>query len=739
MDSRAAPVPAGATGQDAAAWVRPEPEHAARIRPPVARPGRRSVVAAMTALAATASAAALTACSVPAPRRTGPAADPAPGIPIAASRHAVLMQILAHPDDDLYFMNPDTRRMLDSGVPVVCVYVTAGEANGVNKVPGRPRPAADRSAYSSARHQGLRQAYATLLGLDKFTAWQTGVMSLRGDRRAEINSLAAGARRVDLIFLNLAMHTPRNHRPGLPSLWRDRVLELPTVVASDSPVRRIDSYGYDRLVGVLVGLMDRYRPTVVQTLDPDPDIQYSNEATRRADSEQHGYSDHGDHTAVASFSWAAMIRWVAESARDGGEIPAFVATSFRGYYNRHWPKNLPDPVLREKAAHLVPYGGDPGWSCGNSGGCGDYNVGGGRPLTNTKGWVRSTHHRHPGPRTVVATGPDGRLTVYGVLGLRAVRWRETERGSGRWEPPSDLGGGPLAPTLGATALGDGRQLLLALRFVAISGHGGDNAREIALLEQRSPGGPFLAWRGLGNPERDDDRGRRIGVPVAVTAPDGRVHLFVRNADNGVSTRIREADGGWSDWRALDGHGAVQDGLSTVVDAAGRIHVFGAGFDTVHHWTQDAPGRPLVHRPGGQLPAAVGTPAALAGADGSVQLLYRTERPWRRTFERDSRGSASAALTRVGADGGRLPDILFDGYGRVAAAGAPEGDGAVLVGLDLQGRVQLRHGGRVLTRTAGPLALDTPVPALTPAGPTVVGLGPDAHPWTWSPGTDAVAG
>ncbi|MCX4818715.1 PIG-L family deacetylase [Streptomyces sp. NBC_01142] len=689
-------------------------------------PSRRTVV---TATAAVATAAALTSCSVPAPRRAGPMADPAPGMPIATSRRAQLMQILAHPDDDLYFMNPDTQRMLDSGVPLVCVYVTAGEANGLNKVPGQPTPVADKTAYSSARHQGLRQAYAALLGLPRFTDWQKGVATLRGDQRAEINTLANGARRVELIFLNLAMHTARGGRMGLPSLWKDRALGLRTVVADDSPVRKAGSYDYDQLVDVLVGLMDRYRPTAVHTLDPDPDIQYSDETTRKNDSEQRGYSDHADHTAVACFSWAAMVSWVAEATQEGGQVPAFVATSFRGYYNRHWPKNLPESVLKRKAAHLVPYGGDAAWECGNAAGCGDYNVGGKRPLKNKKGWVRSTHYRYPGARPAVAAEPDGRLAAYGVLGLRAVRWRETERDSGRWGNPDDLGGGPLAPALGAATLADGRQLLFGLRFSALSGHGAANTREIVLLEQRSAGGPFLAWQGLGNPERTDDRGRRIGVPVAVTAPDGRVHLFVRNADKGISTRVRDTEGHWDGWQDLAGS-EIQDGLTTVVDGAGRIHVFGAGHASVHHWTQDAPGQPLTHRPAGQLPVAVDSPAALAGKDGRIQLLYRVERAWKQETPDDGRGTASHRLTAVRPDGGRLPAVRFDGYGPVSAATAP--NGAVLLGRDLRGQVQLRLGGRLLTRTSGPLALDTPALHLGRSGATVVGLGADAHPWIWAP-------
>ncbi|NEE14687.1 PIG-L family deacetylase, partial [Streptomyces sp. SID7499] len=88
--------------------------------------------------------------------------------------------------------------------------------------------------------------------------------------------------------------------------------------------------------------------------------------------------------------------------------------------------------------HLVPYGGAPDWECGNPSGCGDYNIGGDRPLASRKGWVRSTHHRYPGPRARVASGADGRLTVYGVLGLRAVRWRESAPGSGTLDGPDDL-------------------------------------------------------------------------------------------------------------------------------------------------------------------------------------------------------------------------------------------------------------------------------------------------------------
>ncbi|MER5768009.1 PIG-L family deacetylase [Streptomyces sp. NPDC001985] len=672
---------------------------------------------ALGALGATATA--VGGCSVPEPQRPVPAADPAPGLRIATSGRAQLMQILAHPDDDLYFMNPDTQRMLDAGVPLVCVYVTAGEHTGVNRVPGqRGEVRADTRAYSSARHQGLRQAYATLLGLDKFTPWSKGIATLRGDRVAEINTLTQGSRRVELIFLNLPEHT-RRRWAALPSLWNDRSLSVHTVLAQDSPVRETVAYDYEGLLGVLVGLMQQYRPTVVHTLDPDPDIQLSDESTRRRDSEQRGYSDHGDHTAAACFGWAAMVRWVAEATENGGQVPGFVTHAFRGYYGRHWPKNLPPRVLQEKAGHLVPYGGDPAWQCGNDAGCGDYGVGGGRPLQNKKGWVRSTHHRFPGARPAVSVDPGDRLAAYGVLGLRAVRWRETEAGSGQWGLPDDLGGGPLAPALGAAALRDGRQLLFGLRIAALGGRGAANRREIVLLEQSTPGGRFLPWTGLGTPEHTDDRSRRMGVPVAVTAPDGRVHLFVRTADRQVATRVRAVSGRWSPWRDLGG-APVQDGLSAVADTAGLVHVFGAGRDSVRHWAQSVPGGEVSFRPEGIGPVPGGPVAALPGRDGGVRLHYRTP--------------ATSTVTAVSVTGSgevtARPDGM-PGYGPVSAAAGPRGATALL-SLGEDGRVRLRTGGGVPAREGGAPALASPALLAGPHGATAVGMGADARPWIWRP-------
>ena len=294
-------------------------------------------------------------------------------------------------------------------------------------------------------------------------------------------------------------------------------------------------------------------------------------------------------------------------------MPGFVATAFRGYYNRHWPKNLPPRCSRRRPPTSSRTAATrTGSAATRPAAATTTSAASARSRTRRAGSAPPTTAT-PAPAPPSPPSPPAGSSHTGCSGCVRSAGGRPGRGSGQWGNPDDLGGGPLAPALGSATLGDGRQLLFALRFAALDGRGGPNRREVVLLEQRSPGGEFMAWKGLGNPERDDDRGRRIGVPVAVAAPDGRVHLFVRNADKGISTRVRDTDGRWDRWRDLGG-AEIQDGLSTVVDGAGRVHVFGAGRETVHHWTQDTMGLPLTFRPGGDLPAP-GDPLAAAADRG----------------------------------------------------------------------------------------------------------------------------
>ncbi|MFI1331449.1 PIG-L family deacetylase [Streptomyces sp. NPDC020845] len=687
---------------------------------------RRQALAALAALTA-ATTAACSGSSGASPTSAVPVRplSPRPAESFANTENALLLQILAHPDDDLYFMNPDAEHMLTAGVPVVCVYVTAGEAAGINREAGTPRPGADKAAYSAARHQGLRQAYAQLLGLDKFTRWRRSVLELPGGVTAETNVLGNGGRSVRLVFLNIAMLSAGNVR--IPQLWNLPGILMRTLIAADSPVRTPSTYRHQTLVDVLAGIMDRYRPTVIHTLDPDPDFQV-HDATHPRDNDQPGCSDHRDHTPVALFAWKAIAQWADDVARREKRAPRFTVTSFRGYYNQRWPHNLPPAVVEQKARAVAAYGGSPQWDCGNAAGCGDYGQGGTRPLTNRKGWIRSTHYRYPSALPTPLTDPDGRLVAYGALGAQAVRWRETAPGSGRFGAPQGLGGGPLAPALCAVRDARGRHVLVALRFSALDGQGGANTRELVALEQRTPGGPFRAWTGLGTPDSDPEHGRRVGCPAAVATPDGRVHLFVRTADKGLATRIRDANGAWGPWQRLDG-GEIQDGLTVLLDRQARVHVVAAGRDTVHHWAQDRPDGPVALRPLAGLPRPGEQPGAVPSPDGSIALVYRPP------------AGAVPYLHDLHGAGTSVPLRHFEGYGPVtahalAASGGRQGP-LLLLSRDLNGEVQVQYGTKPAAKPLRPTSRLVPVgtPTLL-AGEgeqvRVVGMSPGATPWIWRP-------
>ncbi|MBB5938142.1 PIG-L family deacetylase [Streptomyces zagrosensis] len=736
-------------------------------------PGRRQVVAALAALTAAGVVGGRAGASTASPSAAaeGPAdpvrsVDPHAAEPftsVTGDKDALLLQVLAHPDDDLYFMNPDARHVLDGGASVVSVYVTAGEARGLNFAPGRPLPAVDKPGYTASRQQGLRQAYAEMLGLHRFARWQRSVLKLPGGITAETNVLAQGGRSARLVFFNIATLSAAGHRT--PDLWDTPGATMESLLPTGSPLRRISTYRHQSLVDALAHLMDRYRPTLIHTLDPDPDFQV-HDATHRRDNDQPGCSDHRDHTPIALFAWKAMFQWASDATRRDGRAPRFTTTAFRGYYNQRWPHNLPADVLGDKARFLAAYGGGPDWECGNAAGCGDYSQGGTRPLRNRKGWIRSTHYRYPGARLAPVTEADGRLVAFGVLGTQLVRWQETAAGSGRWAAPDNLSGGPLAPALSAVVDRAGRQLVFALRFAALEGQGGANVRELVVLEQQHRGGAFRAWKSLGNPEGDPDRGRRVGCPAAVATPDGGVHLFARTADKSIATRVRDPHGRWSPWRRITEVGApgagtaasadageIQDGLTVTLDAKGRVHVFAAGRGTLRHWAQSRTGGPVTAQPPTGLPIPGEQPAAALDPSGALLVTYRT--PAAPDPIAYSIGGGAAASKRA-----PTPLRAFDGYGPLATSYAPTSadtrtdphtdadadadsrantPGLLALGRGRDGEAILQYGtGAGARPTRSPHRLrPVGLPALVPPGPRapaarVIGISPAATPWLWQP-------
>ncbi|MFD0383023.1 PIG-L family deacetylase [Streptomyces stramineus] len=527
-----------------------------------------------------------------------------------------------------------------------------------------------------------------MLGLDRFAPWKKSVLDLGNGVKAETNELVNGARKAQLIFLNIAMMSAGEMR--LPLLWERPRTAMQSLVATGSPAPPAPSTTttrwWTRWPRSWTGSSRPWStpwtrtPTTRSTTPPTPRTTTTGPAPTTATTPRRRSSP----GRRSPSGWPTPLSATATPALRHHGLPRLLQPALAA-------QSAPE-VVEQKHRLVAAYGGDPQWECGNPGGCGDYGQGGDRPLKNRKGWIRSTHYRYKGATTAPGTDKAGRLEAYGVLGLQAVRWQETSAGSGRWGEPQNLGGGPWPRRRHR----QGRRRAPAGVRPAVLRPGKPGPPRHPRDRGAGAARPGRAVQSLAGPRqpRAPPRPRPPGGHAGRRGhPDGRVHLFVRNAGKGVSGRVREADGKWGRWQSLHGE-EIQDGLTVVLDARQRVHVFGEGRDTVHHWTQDEPGKPVRHQPVKGLPQPGGLPGAALGPDGELALVYRTPATLQPAVYRFAPGPDDSA--------GDFGDIAttelqdFAGYGPLAAhtlAARGGKDTVMVLGRALNGEIQLTDGGQ----------------------------------------------
>jgi LmbE family N-acetylglucosaminyl deacetylase len=646
-----------------------------------------------------------------------------PEIPIQArlTKRAAFLQIVAHPDDDLYFLNPDVADAVRTGTEVVTIVLTAAEADGVNGAGGRPDPA----GYAAARQHGLRSAYAAMAGEESDAPWLRERIPTRGGV-AELHTLTA-APRIRLVFLNIAMGTysgtgdDSNHTE-LAALWAGKRKSQPTrpptgaLMADGASATSATSYTREQLIGTLADLLQKFQPTLVRTLDPDPERRGPEPQAHAWFSDGGLHTDNEDHTATARFAYAALAR---HHETPQGELT--LVDSYIGYGNARWKHNLGRGATAEKLALLSLYGWADHRPCGEPAGCGDLNVGSRAPTT---GWLQSTNLRHPGTTDWLRLGRDGRLVGYAVVGGRVRRWTETEPGGGRFGGGTDIGGSGLARHLTVAEDAAGRVHLAALRIVPDPGLSGPFHEVMVAADDGR--GRFAAWTNLGAPHGPvTGLPTGIGNPVLAVDGSGVHHLFVRNGDKSVSWATRDpSDGpGWSDWTDIGGvH--VRDGLAAVVNRSGEVELYADGH-VLWRWRITGDGVPR---------------ATEVGLPGSADALTLAPLP----------GERCAMVTR-GADTGEVVGRIresparewrgperqlggSDGFGVIAAH--PHRDGLFLAQRGRRGLTEViwqpdaDTAGTARRWLSGPAMAHGPALASDVAGNTVVAVvGPDAELYT----------
>lgn len=222
------------------------------------------------------------------------------------------LQMVAHPDDDLLFMNPDIIREVERGACVRTVYLTTGDANR-------------DSSYWLLREEGIRAAYATMAGADD--AWTMGTLTVEG-RELQLATLE-DAPGISLVF----MHLPDGNRRGTgnaihdhQSLMRLWLGEIETIDAVDGA----QSYTSAELRRTLTGIIDDFHTDTLRAQDWTLDFRTG---------------DNADHTAAAQY-----VRAAAAHATHAHRLMGYA-----GYPSWTQPANVNGRELGLKADAIMAY------------------------------------------------------------------------------------------------------------------------------------------------------------------------------------------------------------------------------------------------------------------------------------------------------------------------------------------------------------------------------------------------
>ncbi|MFC6087924.1 PIG-L family deacetylase [Saccharothrix lopnurensis] len=533
---------------------------------------------------------------------------------------ASYVNVVAHQDDDILFLNPDLANSIAAGRPNTTIYLTAGEATrplGSGRPDDPPfdecgsRGDLDREDYARCRQLGIRAAYAHMA--DVADEWTEDLLTADiGDTSftVEVHTLVDHPD-LRLVFLDLPEwgnlsddvtvpedegHTPTHRGASLYHLWSNE-RGARTIVPSGSLLYDSDTRNWfpdrDHLISLLRHLFAWLRPTVVRTQDPDPDPRHEDPAWLH---------DHSDHVSGARFATEAAFGYDGPDGR-----PVARVVPYRCYNIQHSQVNLDAGRRADKAATFSAY---EGWDT-DSALEGIYAA-----------WTQRMVYRHTTGTTWAGLNEDGRPQVFAAQGNRLVTW--WRKASGQWSGPLAYKvPGPLAPGVSVTTNEDGRLQVFARRL---------DDHEIVTTWQVAVNGAFAGWAGLGNPNGGTDLAAQVGTPVAKLTADGRIRVFVKNGGGGLSVLAQaEPDGAFEDsWQDAAGSG-LQDGLAVGLDRSGGVDVFGYavqdGVGRIRHWSapppdEDGPVGPFAPRPDLVSFESSGPPSLATTCDGEQDVFYR---------------------------------------------------------------------------------------------------------------------
>ncbi|MGW4476955.1 RICIN domain-containing protein [Nonomuraea sp. NPDC004354] len=219
------------------------------------------------------------------------------------------LNLVAHHDDDLLFLNPSISDAIRGGACVRTVFLVASDYHDT-----------DREGYVLARERGVRAAYARMAGLPE-SAWTSQEITVNGHNLLEWRL----GDRLSILEVRL---------PDNGSAYDDITYGSTRALYNDGATipdfYRRNTYTRADLTVTLIADLDAFRPSVVNTLDPSADVHDGDE-----------YLDfHHDHVIIA---------------RLAGDAVAAAATHpqvryYRDYPNRYAAANLSQQAIDDKLA-----------------------------------------------------------------------------------------------------------------------------------------------------------------------------------------------------------------------------------------------------------------------------------------------------------------------------------------------------------------------------------------------------
>jgi LmbE family N-acetylglucosaminyl deacetylase len=266
-----------------------------------------------------------------------PAQEPATVLPISLSQlpntscnTLSVMNIVAHEDDDLLFMNPDLIHEIQAGYCVHSIYITAGDA-GIGQF------------YWLSREQGSEAAYDYMLGISSNSVWVQRIVELNSHEFITVAN-PKGNSRVSLIF----MHLPDGNLQGqgFSSSGYESLAKLYS--GSISAINSVDNQSYYRsaqLTAALSTIMTTYRATEINT---------------QSDFVSTLSPDHSDHMTVSLFVKQAYKQYETQQYANSVIIPI---KFYIGYPIIRRSENVIGTDLQEKEATFLAYAKYDGRTC----------------------------------------------------------------------------------------------------------------------------------------------------------------------------------------------------------------------------------------------------------------------------------------------------------------------------------------------------------------------------------------